>query len=1616
MCNPYFFVVHNPIAFLVALFIAGCIAVVSSLFLSFRLRFYRLLMSEGVDGTGFASRMARDANNAQWPSMMHRTSGAFDVMSSMNGSVEYKSSVPRQGGTRPSFSRTGKSSGSNVYTFKLSDDVGGVEMLAAKPLLHRCWEMRDKYKSIDKGQVEGTDRLQSPLFIQVDEGVFQFTDQRTSIVKWETFYEDVLLLLECVQSERIQAACRYRLQVLEEKYHIYKLFNGNIEESERRSDRGGGIFAHAVKVDNCISMDTMMNAQWLVDYIVDIFDNRTDDVVALSEINEPISLSHMLEVWDVKDTYLLTPDGLGLQPSPAKPSARYDALNPDLNSGGRSCAEMLQLFLSRETHNGGTYFADVVRSSLLRSEAKANGFQATETVIEITGLYPDEWEKAAEWVEQNELSSIPGNTYVISFNRQKIKELRRYDPFLPRGTKINGDLKPASFTNHQQHFDNLFFPLFLATISPEDPKSAAIANLLNNVGGFMIVFEDEDRVEAIHRKLHRPADIPWEESVGDVYFAYHVWANICSLNSLRHRRNLNTFQIRAVAGSQRTSTNTDSLVVSYLFCDSVVNGLALENQTVLQYLYGTKGIGVSMYPLTNNGQGVPYMEHPFPTLFRRGLRVSLSTMHPLFYHHSKEALVEEYGTASKLYRLSSVDISEIALNSVMMSTFSRDVKASWLGEPFMIEGIQGNSFELSFVPTARLEFRNDAWLSEIELICPNGSDVPSHSRRVASSVTEATEANVGDRQSVITFEASNMDGIATSSTGKRGVLDMDGDPALMGSSSQVILTDKELLRQSGAPFAVVDPAVDFPRLYISGAYDKTAAFAAAAHAFHRALELRSYYTSWRHTESGSYANDFLKPDTLQIEQAFSRNKTNFFDEDEWTFKTVEGVVVPHEVHQIPRLPKGMYHFEDFRAHVEEIHESVKKLSNRMFAEQRLKLLEHTFNLHTAVNHSLEAGSTADKASQNRDFYQSTRVDNSIRMETGMTARQLLDFIVSKAHNNGDDIVSHQSGKEPQTLRQLLSELKISPDSLTVDDLNVQAKPTVGIASDQYTPEGRDELLALLLKTDNQMKGRYFAELTKLTFENLKRDRFTFTENRLPVYGASAEEWALVSTWFDTHGMSSSHNQWMIQIPRIYGYLRKKHKVSCFAEYLENIFRPLWSVSLHPHKDPRLFHFVNHISGFDCIEDERRLDVPLSLATRPPHEWTSEDDPPYNYYMYHIWANIFTLNEFRRRRQFSTFSFRPSSGESGQVDHLIGAFLLSNGISYGVQLGDNAPLQYLFYLAQIGVAVSPLSNNTKVLDYLDNPFPLLFRRGLMVTLGTDSPLMYHHTQEPLLEEYSIANKIWKLSPNDMCEISRNSVILSGFSHAFKQERLGKLFFLSSSVSNDASRTHLSDVRVAYRFESYHREVGFLEYVSGLTFQRAMLNLAEEEQQKVIFLEQESMNKKGTEYRGIIDLQPEQNEIKKLLSQRNSMESQLEELMKTMLQLQQDNKLITEKLVVERTKEKEEQFKMRNRIDRESSAKDVVPKELLSDTCDESRKATSTDDGSPHAKAASSFSAGISMETLALPSDAVSQMQTAQTTPLAQKSTKGNPLLLQKETLWTAKPRGAGKEDKVLLPSI
>lgn len=60
--------------------------------------------------------------------------------------------------------------------------------------------------------------------------------------------------------------------------------------------------------------------------------------------------------------------------------------------------------------------------------------------------------------------------------------------------------------------------------------------------------------------------------------------------------------------------------------------------------------------------------------------------------------------------------------------------------------------------------------------------------------------------------------------------------------------------------------------------------------------------------------------------------------------------------------------------------------------------------------------------------------------------------------------------------------------------------------------------------------------------------------------------------------------------------------------------------------------------------------------------------------------------------------------------------------------------------QIGIAMSPLSNNALFLTYERNPFHTFFTRGLNVSISTDDPLQFHFTKEPLIEEYSVAAQV------------------------------------------------------------------------------------------------------------------------------------------------------------------------------------------------------------------------------------------------------------------------------------
>lgn len=142
------------------------------------------------------------------------------------------------------------------------------------------------------------------------------------------------------------------------------------------------------------------------------------------------------------------------------------------------------------------------------------------------------------------------------------------------------------------------------------------------------------------------------------------------------------------------------------------------------------------------------------------------------------------------------------------------------------------------------------------------------------------------------------------------------------------------------------------------------------------------------------------------------------------------------------------------------------------------------------------------------------------------------------------------------------------------------------------------------------------------------------------------------------------------------------------------------------------------------------------------------------------------------------------------------------------------LQYLYYLAQIGIAMSPLSNNILFLTYDRNPFLSYFQCGMNVSLSTDDPLQFHYTKEPLIEEYSVAAQIYKLSSADMCEIAKNSVLQSGFEACIKKQWLGPNFDAPGVEGNDINKSNVPSRRAMFRHKLLQNEHAVLQGSAGV----------------------------------------------------------------------------------------------------------------------------------------------------------------------------------------------------------
>lgn len=507
-------------------------------------------------------------------------------------------------------------------------------------------------------------------------------------------------------------------------------------------------------------------------------------------------------------------------------------------------------------------------------------------------------------------------------------------------------------------------------------------------------------------------------------------------------------------------------------------------------------------------------------------------------------------------------------------------------------------------------------------------------------------------------------------------------------------------------------------------------------------------------------------------------------------------------------------YPDLKMFIDDYHLIVNFISNgplKTFCFRRLQYLKSKFELHTMLNEFKEI--SQQKAISHRDFYNVRKVDTHIHGSSCMNQKHLLRFIKKQLRTRGDMVVINHKEKGEMTLTQVFEELNLTPFDLSVDKLAMHADRNIFHRFDKfnakYNPIGQSSLRDIFIKTDNEVKGVFFAEILKEVTSDLEESKYQNTELRLSIYGRKYSEWDSLAEWAVTNKMYSPNNRWIIQIPRIYDIFKANKLIDNFEQIIYNIFMPLFEVTNDPSSHPYLHKFLVHVSGFDSVDDESKPErMFFNMKTPTPENWTSDENPPYVYYIYYMYANIQSLNNFRRERGMSKFKFRPHSGEAGAINHLVCTFMLAENINHGLMLRKAPVLQYLFYLCQIGIAISPLSNNSLFLNYIKNPFYEYHSVGLNVSLSTDDPLQFHYTKEPLMEEYSIATQVWKMTPVDMCELARNSVIMSGFPTWVKKHWLGSNFRKEGVAGNDVKRTNVPDIRVAYRYQTICHELDLL----------------------------------------------------------------------------------------------------------------------------------------------------------------------------------------------------------------
>ncbi|ELP94877.1 AMP deaminase, putative [Entamoeba invadens IP1] len=912
--------------------------------------------------------------------------------------------------------------------------------------------------------------------------------------------------------------------------------------------------------------------------------------------------------------------------------------------------------------------------------------------------------------------------------------------------------KKENFT-FENYIDNLFKPLFEATKNPE--KYPVLSKFLESVSGFDSV-DDESALEQTVGNL--PSAELWNKSENPPYFyyMYYTYANIAVLNSYRTTRGMNTFDLRPHCGE---SGHVHHLASAYLTARGINHGIRLVVSPVLEYLYYLTQIGLAVSPLSNHNLFLPYDKSPFDTFFKCGLNVSLSSDDPLQFHRTQTPLMEEYAIAQQTWNYVTGDLAEIAYNSVLQSGFTEEEKEVMLGPHF--KNFSKENSDKTRLTLIRKNYRDNCLQIEKEYIDALSNEGCLKKSRLFADIPyskiNVTYPDKGTQEDVEVI--------------RKLEFWLDVRQKYRTYCSRIRSARKGLFHPNSRPTQVAAFDGGVFNIYTEEALCEKDKYHLAV-VYCQECKTRFCAKCFRETHHHIY-HSLLQ---LNCKKSF-----DIVDDEQF--------------------------FGDYKA----LTKFYQSGPARSFCFRQLHVRSELFQLYHLLNEKIEANEQTDLKT---DFDQTIKVDTHVHANRAFHPTDLLEIIKQKLQEEPDRVVVKKKEVkgvkyDSLTLKELFNVLGIT--QIDLHALNVQSDPSLVSRFDlwlsKYYPFGEAILKELFLSMNNDIGGEYLCSLLRdILFDRMKEMENVKTEYRFNVSTSDLYElegWS--SKLVDAGLIQPDINSYVIAIPRIYGRWKSMGLVNNFAEVLRNVFQPCFEATLHPNEHPKLAEFLKNVGAFDSPSEELLHEDSIDLGSIiRPEDWNGPEDPPYEYYLYYIYANMTVLNGIRRELKLNTYEFRPHCGQAGDRMHCAAGFLTADSITHGVTLDGQNTLQYLYILGQIGISSSPIQQSA-LYGGMEEPFRKLFERGMKICLSTDTPLHTHITKEPLTEEYASAMKNFKLSQTDLAEIARNSVLISSFPVAKKKDWIGENYAEQGVAGNDSGKTSIPDMRIAFRASVAEDEV-------------------------------------------------------------------------------------------------------------------------------------------------------------------------------------------------------------------